>query len=227
MLLALTALAAVAATPTPDRPSVSRAGYLVAPNTLELEAGLAWSEDARTAPTTLKYAFGEVVEARISANLAGFDRAPGLEAGAKFRLLSSEDVGFAVFLGSAVPTSSIEPWSGTALALVTVPVDAWFIQVNGGLDLVGQPGGVAFGGVPLVGAVGRSLGSSFTVFGEAGATFGGARCGSVCGGVLDAGVGWLLTEILVVDAGLGWDLDNGAPFVQAGLTANFGRFTAF
>lgn len=221
-ILTAVALTAFAATPNPDRPSVSRSGYLIAPGTLELESGLAWTRNLRAAPHTLKVAFGDPVEARLSADLAAFDVSPGLEAGLKVRVADTDDFGFCAFLGSAIPTMAGEPWAGTAQGLLTVPIDAWFVQGNLGVDLVAgdEPGSVRFGGVPAVVAVGRAFGP-FSTFVEAAGTLGGG-C-DACGGVIDGGVGWLLTEILILDVGVGWDLDGAAPVVQAGLTANFGR----
>lgn len=225
VLGALLASAALAATPTPDRPHVSRSGYLVAPNTLELEAGARWSESGASAPALVKYAFEDHVEGRISADLSSLDGSPSLVAGTKLRVVGNEDLGLAAYLASAVPTSSREPWYGTAQALATLPLEPAFLQFNAGVDLVGAPGGVRFGGVPVAMLAGVGFADAYTAFAEVAARAGGG-CRAVCSGVVDAGIGWLLTDVLRIDAGVGWNLDSGAPVVQAGLAANLGRFRA-
>lgn len=226
MLLGLLAAAALAATPTPDRPHVSRSGYLVAPSTLEMEAGASWSEAGHAAPALVKYAFEDYVEGRIGVDLASLDGAPSLEAGTKIRIVNNEDVGLAAYLASAVPTSSRERWHGTAQGLLTIPFEPAYVQLNAGALLVGAPGGVRFGGMPLAALAGVGFGRTFTGFAEVAALAGGECQGAMCQGLVDVGVGWLLTDILRVDAGVGWDLDWGGPRVQAGLAANLGRFRA-
>lgn len=224
--LGLFGAAALAASPTPDRPHASRSGYLVAPSTLELEAGARWSEAGASAPALVKYAFEDFVEGRVGVDLASLDGAPSLEAGAKIRVLGNEDIGFAAYLASAVPTSSRERWHGTAQALVTLPLEPAWLQVNAGVDLVGAPGGVRFGGMPVALLAGVGFAKTFSAFAEVAAKAGGVCSGAFCDGLVDAGVGWLLTDVLRIDAGVGWDLDSGAPMVQAGLAANLGRFRA-
>lgn len=225
LLLAGTALAA---TPNPDRPSVSRSGWLVAPDTLELELGFQWAA-ARSVPATLKYAISKVVEPRVSADLSGVNAgAPGLEAGAKFGLFQRSEFGFAVYAGSAVPVSTDEPWFGRVHALFTADLDGPFVlQVNAGLDLAGDGGGgVATDGVPLVGLFGWTPTGKLTLFAELAGKIGAPGCeGATCAYgrvVIDGGVGFQLTEILIVDAGAGWDLYAQQPYATVGMSANFG-----
>lgn len=227
LLWATLATVASAAAPNPDRPSVSRSGYLIAPKSLEIESGLAWQGGQRSAPSMLKLRPASILEVRLGADLSGLDGAPGLEAGAKFRLAETDDVGLAAFVASAVPTNAGEPWFGTAQLLLSVPIDRVTLQANAGLELVGTPGGVDFGGVPLVGLVGFAIDDSLSVFGEIAGLFGASYCGrGACRGVIDGGIGWFVTDSTILDAGLGWDLDNGVPIVQIGLGANFGAVRA-
>jgi len=221
--IAASGSAAIAATPNPDRPSVSRSGFLVAQNTLEMETGLAFQDRATTVPTTLKYNVAGVVEPRLSADFSGFDNGtPALEAGAKIRILDSTDIGLAAFAASAVPLGS-EPWVGTAQALVTLPFDGGLsLQFNGGVLLT--PEGL---GIPLVGAFGFPITGNFSGFVEVAAVLADGRCPGACASsseVIDGGLAWGLTEILTVDAGLGYSLSDAQLFGAAGLTANFGTF---
>ncbi len=219
---------AQAATPTPDRPSVSRSGFLVAPDTLELELGARWAE-GRSVPATLKYAIGAVVEPRISANLAGVESgSPGLEAGLKVRLLDQGRTGVALYAGSAVPVTAEEPWSGEVHGLCTTDFGHGIgLQADAGIDLVGEPGGgVAFGGVPIAGALLIGPAARASLFAELAGEVGGPGCeGRTCAFgqlVLDGGARFRLTEILVVDGAAGWDLAAQQPFATVGLAANFG-----
>ncbi len=221
ILLSLYLSVALADTPNPDRPSVSRSGYLVASDTLEMETGLAFQGRTTTVPTTLKYSIRDVVEPRLSADFSGFDNGlPGLEAGAKIGIIGSDDLGFAAFIASAVPMGG-EDWYGTAQVLATIPLDNGFsIQLNGGLLFVAN----GYGGVPLAGAFGFPIVGNFSGFVEGAAVL---ACGVGCAasnGVIDGGLAWGLTEILTLDTGLGYDLDAAQPFAAAGLTANFGAF---
>ncbi|MCB9696976.1 MAG: hypothetical protein H6738_09385 [Alphaproteobacteria bacterium] len=220
--------AALAATPNPDRPSVSRSGFLVAADTLELELGVAWA-DSRSVPTTLKYAIGEWVEPRVSANLSGVEAGlPALEAGTKIRLVDDGDQGFALWAGSAVPVSTEEGWYGQLHGLYTTGLGHGFgLQLNGGVGVVGDgAGGVDFGGVPLVGALSVAPTRKLSLFAEVAGRVVGPGCdGATCAYgnvVVDGGIGFLLTEILLVDGGAGWDLAAQQPYAQLGLTANFG-----
>ncbi len=227
LVLALAAVAS-AASPNPDRPSVSRSGFLVSPDTLELELGAQWAA-ARSVPTTLKYSIAGKVEPRASANLAGMESgAPALEAGLKVALVDKE-WGLALFGGSAVPVSASEPYGATLQGLLTAPLGGPVgLQVNSGVDVGGNgQGGLQLAGVPLVGAVTLAPLDRLSLFAElAGHVIApgcdGAQCvfGQV---IVDGGVGVLLTEILVVDVGAGWDLGNQQPYATVGLAANFGH----
>ena len=215
--------AAQAATPNPDRPSVSRSGFLVAQNTLEMETGLAFQDRATTVPSTLKYSVAGVVEPRLSADFSGFDDGtPALEAGAKIRILDNTDIGLAAFAASAVPLGS-ETWTGTAQALVTLPFDRGLsLQFNGGILFT--PQGL---GVPLVAAFGFPITGNFTGFVEGALVLADGRCAGGCASsseVVDGGLAWGLTEILTVDVGLGYSLSDAQLFGAVGLTANFGAF---
>ncbi len=220
-MLMLLAAAAWAATPNPDRSTVSRSGYLVAPDTLEMELGVRWA-DARSVPTTLKYSIAGVVEPRLSASLSGVEAgAPGLEGGAKVRLIDDGDYGLALWAGSAVPVSAGEPWYGQLHGLLTIGLDHGIgLQFNGGGD------GVQFGGVPLVGVVSVAPTRKLSLFVELAGRGVGPGCdGATCayGNVIvDGGMGFLLTEILMIDGGAGWDLLADQPYATVGLTANFG-----
>jgi len=43
------------------------------------------------------------------------------------------------------------------------------------------------------------------------------------GWIVDMGLGYLLTPRCSVDLNIGWDIPQSVPFVNAGLTLNFGR----
>lgn len=218
------ASAASGASPTPDRPTVSRAGSLVAPNTLELEAGGLWAGDAG-APALLKYAAGDRLELRVGGDLAGVNtRSPGIEAGVKLGLVASDATGLAVWLGSKVPVDRVETWDSSAQLLWTQALDdRWTVQANTGIEVIGrEQGGVRFGGVPVVALVSPQLTRHLSVFLEGAALVGGPS-GALSRGIVDGGIGWTLTEIVVLDAAFGWDLDARQPFAQLGLTANLGR----
>ena len=84
--------AALAASPTPDRPSVGAAGALVAADTAELELGVT-HQDGLSTPLMLKYSFRGLVEPRLGLNPMGFaNEAPGMTAEAKVRLVKNERV---------------------------------------------------------------------------------------------------------------------------------------
>ena len=222
--VALAASPAFAASPNADRPSVSRSGFLVADDTLEMETGLAFQDRTTTVPSTLKYSVKGVVEPRLSADFSGFDTGnPALEAGAKIRLVSTEDVGLALFAASAIPLRT-EPWYGTFQGLLTLPFDnGMSLQFNGGLLFVEA----GYAGIPFAGAFGFPIAGNFSGFVEVAAVLGDAQCGGGCAasnGVIDGGLAWGLTEILSVDIGAGYDLDDSQIFGATGLMANFGAF---
>jgi len=222
--LALLSSSAFAAAPNADRPSVSRSGFLVADDTLEMETGLAFQNRTTTVPSTLKYSIKGIVEPRLSADFSGFDTGnPALDAAAKIRLISTDDLGLALYAGSAVPLGG-EEWVGTFQALATIPFESGVsLQFNGGLLFVEQ----GYAGIPLVGAFGFPIFGNFSGFVEVAVVLADAQCGNGCpasNGIVDGGLAWGLTEILSLDTGIGYDIDNGQLFGAAGLTANFGSF---
>ncbi|HHO53431.1 MAG TPA: hypothetical protein ENK18_21810 [Deltaproteobacteria bacterium] len=219
---------ALAASPTPDRPSVSRSGSLVADDTLELELGAMWGA-VRTVPTTLKYSIDGVVEPRLSANLDGIaNGSPMMQAGAKIRLMEKRGDALALWAGSTVPVHGGEPWLGEIHMLFSTDLagDLGF-GLNAGLDFAGDGGGVTFAGVPLIGLVSLTPGSRFSVFAELAGRAGVPGCrdlGCLYSQItLDGGVYLSITEILTLDGGVGWSLPTQQPYGTLGLTANLGR----
>lgn len=228
MILLGTMAVALAASPTPDRPTVSRGGYLNAADTLELEAGPSWQGGSSAVPASLEYTVGGAIQPQLGADLAGFDQGvPSLEAGLKIRVLESEEIGLAAFVASALPTSDQDPWYGTLAGLITAPLPAEAaLTINVGADFSGEPsGGIAFVGVPVSSAVSTRLWGPVDGFAEIAALLGDDACDGDCSighWIFDGGVAIGLTEILVVDGALGWDLYAGEPFLSVGLSANFG-----
>jgi hypothetical protein len=218
---------ALAETPNPDRPSVSRTAHLVAPDTLELELGYLWA-NGNAVPALLKYSIAGVVEPRIGANLGGVGAGtPGLEGGLKVRLIEEGKWGLAAYGASAIPVSADEAWTGNLHGLFTTGLGGSLsLQLNAGLDLAGTGDGIGLAGFPIVAAVGLAPTRKLSLFVESAGKVAIPGCDDLqCayGNVIfDGGVGFLLTEILVVDGGFGWDLLNDQPFAQVGITANVG-----
>ena len=227
-MLVWTLAAAQAATPTPDRPSVSRGGMLVAPHTLELELGAQWA-GASSVPATLKYSIAGAVEPRVSANLTGVEAGmPGLLGGAKIRLYDADRTAVALWAGSAIPVSNGEGYRAELHGLLTTSLSQGIgLQFNGGIDLGGDDDrGMLFLGAPLVGAVSYAPAGKVSTFAELAGRVGGPGCedASCAYGdlIIDGGIGFLLTEVLMIDGGLGWMLRTEQPYAQLGLSANFG-----
>ncbi len=222
MLIFLTAALASAWT-NPDRPSVSMSPALVMPDSIELEAGGLWHRESGAAsPVRLKYAFQDRFELRVDANpLGAADVGPGLIAGAKIPLAEGQAGVFTGFLGSALPIASGEAWTADAMVLWGKGVQDWGFTINAGVRLDGD-GGVGLVGVPLVLAVSGPAPTDFAWFVEGASILG--EDGPF-GSVIDGGVFYNITEQLTVDIGAGYTLDDGAPYAQAGVTANFGKMS--
>lgn len=219
---------ALAASPTPDRPTVSRSGSLVADDTLEMELGAMWGA-VRTVPTTLKYSINGVVEPRLSANLDGIATgSPLMVAGAKIRLMEKRGDALALWASTSVPVNQAEPWRGELHALFdTALAGDVGLGINAGLDFAGDGGGVTFAGVPLIGVVSLTPGSRFSVFAELAGRAGVPGCQDMAclysQIIIDGGVLLSITEILTIDGGVGWMLPTQQPYGTLGLTANLGR----
>ena len=212
--------AAQAAEPTPDRPSVSRSGFLAAPGSIEMEVGGYWSEYGDAVPALVKLNL-DPVEPRLGFNLAGVDQgSPGLSAEAKIRIGDSPHNGFAAFVGTAVPLSSEELWWGTTQMLFTGRLrSGGAVQANAGLLFHSPDTGIALDGVPLAFLYAHPVARHLDVYGELATVLddGFDRW------ILDGGLRWGVTSALVGDAAIGWDLAVGAPFFQLGLTGNLGK----
>jgi hypothetical protein len=217
----LLAPSAAAAEPTPDRPSISRSGFLAAANTLEMEVGGRWQDGARSVPSTFKVSFGSV-EPRLGFNLAGLDTEQlGLNAGAKFRFGDNPKAGIAGYVATAVPTHSGEAWWATAQVLATGRFDSGrSLQGNGGLLVGAANDELALIGVPLSVLLDQPVTRHTGVFGELGCVLD----QGLQNWVIDLGAHWAPTNAMVADIGAGWDLGVEAPFVQLGLTGNLGKF---
>ena len=220
MLPLLIGLAA-AAEPSPDRPSISRSGYLATSGSIEMEVGGRWSETGDSVPALVKANLGKV-EPRVGFNLAGVDQgSPGLSAEAKIHIGDQPRSGIAGFVGTGVPLSSSEAWWGEALLLYTGHLrNGGMLQGNAGILLSSPDEGVALDGVPLALLYAHPVGRHLDVFGELAAILD----DGMDRWTLDGGLRWGLTSALVADAGLGWDLAQGIPVFQAGLTGNLGKF---
>ena len=235
MVLMLAVGSALATAPTPDRPYVSRTGFLVAKDTLEQELGLQFetgTPSRRLVPATLKYSVRGRAEVRTSADLAGIAPGgqPGLEVGAKFRLMATKQDAFALWLNSALPVGTGEAWFGEVHALFsTVLTKTLRLRLNAGLDFIETDGGVSFGGTPLTAAVTYKPNRRVGVFGELAGKAGAPGCGdgTACAYgdvILNGGARVGLTEHLALDAALGYRFLDEQFYVTTGLTANFGRF---
>lgn len=210
---------ALATEPEPDRPMASATGYLVAPRSLELEVGGLWQQGF-TVPARVKLGAARIFEPRVAFDLSGVDGGhPDLWVEGKVGLIQEEGIGLALLVASAFPLADGERWQGTLRGLMTLPFDRFAIRANVGGDLHYDGERIAFGGVPILAAVQLPFGGSFGSFLEAG-TIAGAGWDQA---LLDGGLTWRLTEIMVLDCAVGWDIAAGSPFVQAGMTANLGR----
>ena len=210
---------ALATEPIPDRPLTSSSGYLVATRSLELEVGGRWQQGF-TVPARVKFGAAKVFEPRIGFDLSGVDNGhPALTVEGKVGLIQEEGIGLALLLGSAFPMAEGERWHGTLRGLMTLPFDRFAIRANVGGDLYYDGEGIAFGGVPLSAALELPFTASVGAFLEGG-TIAGAGWDQA---LLDGGLAWRLTEIMVLDTAVGWDIGAGSPFVHLGMTANLGR----
>ncbi len=222
-VLALTALlasaAAVATQPVPDRPMATNSGYLVAARSLEIEAGGHWQQGF-TVPARVKLGAAKIFEPRLAFDLSGVDGGhPDLWVEGKFGLIQEEGIGLAILAASAFPIAEGERWKGTLRALMTLPFERFAVRANLGGDLHYDGEGIAFGGVPASAAFELPFTSSVGAFLEAGTILGAGWDQAL----LDGGLTWRLTEIMVLDVAVGWDIAAGSPFVGAGMTANLGR----
>lgn len=206
--------------PVPDRPNVTSAGFLIAPGTLEMEAGALWMEGFR-APTRLKYAVGEVFEPRFYLDMAGIDGGdPDMHVEGKFRIVRESDIGLAVMAVTALPSYEGDRWDGRVMALATGTMKALEISFNAGIALEGRSGdAVGLAGVPLALTLGGPITPGLALFGETATV--------VDGGfhdwIFDAGLRLRLTSILLADIGGGWSQEYASPFGQLGMTMNLGR----
>ena len=210
---------ALATEPVPDRPMSTATGYLVAARSLELELGGRWQQGF-TVPARIKFGAGKVFEPSVGFDLSGVDGGhPNLMVGGKVGLIQEEGIGLALLASSAFPIAEGERWHGTLRALMTLPFDRFAVRANVGGDLYYDGEGIAFGGVPLSAALELPFTSSVGAFLEAG-TIAGAGWDQA---LLDGGLCWRLTEIMVLDTAVGWDIGAGSPFVHLGMTTNLGR----
>jgi hypothetical protein len=210
---------ALATEPVPDRPMATHSGYLIAARSLELEAGGRW-QDGFTVPARIKLGAARILEPRLAFDLSGVDGGhPDLWVEGKVGLIQEEGIGLALLAGSAFPIADGERWEGTLRALMTLPFDRFSLRANLGGDLYYDGEGVRFGGVPMLASAHLPFTASVGAFLEAG-TIAGAGWDQA---LLDGGLTWRLTEIMVLDTAVGWDIAAGSPFVQAGMTANLGR----
>ena len=202
--------AALAASPTPDRPTLSDSAFLVPARHLELEVGGHWQQ-AFSMPAKMKLGIGDVFEPRICFDMAGIDqRQPHLFLAGKIGLLRQSEHGLAILLGSSLPVTEEERWLGSLRALFTSDLERIFFQLNAGLDMQAAGNqGLSFIGVPLMFAVGGPLGSNLRAYGEVGTTV----WAGFSGWMLDTGLHWRVTDILVLDAAVGWDIDQRGPFL--------------
>ncbi len=226
MLLWLGISLALGAKPTPDRPYVSRTGFLVEENTLEQELGLQFAEQ-RSVPSTLKYAIEDLVEVRMTADLGAVrEGTPGLEAGVKVRLLETKQDGLALWASSKIPVQR-EQWQSQVHALfATVLTRELRLRLNGGIDLVGSDNGIVYAGTPVTGALTLKPFNRIGVFGEFGGRFGDVLCDNCAFGsvFVNGGARIGLTEHLAGDVAGGYRFQDRQPYLTMGLTANFGRF---
>ena len=210
---------ALATEPIPDRPMATSSGYLVATRSLELELGGRWQQGF-TVPARIKFGAARIFEPRIGFDLSGVDGGhPNLELGGKFGIIQEEGIGLSVLAVSAFPVAETERWHGTVRGVMTLPFDRFALRANLGLDLVGDGEGVAFAGVPLLGALELPFTSSIGAFFEVGGVAGTGWDRML----LDGGLAWHITEIVILDTAAGWDLAADSPFVHLGMTANLGR----
>ena len=222
---------AMAATPRPDRPLVTRTGALAEPYTLEMELGATFADGpTRAVPAALKYSIGGVVEPRIMTNLGAYEAGtPGLELGIKVRMFASDDGtnALAMWVSSRVPMRN-EAWRGQWHALFTTQLaKPLWMRVNGGLDFVEDgEGSLTFGGTPLTWALVLEPTSGFDLFAELAGRAGGPDCeGTACAYgdlAFSVGAAVAVTPILVVDAAVGYSARTNDAIGTVGLTSNFG-----
>ncbi|MBX2800244.1 MAG: hypothetical protein KTR31_21370 [Myxococcales bacterium] len=221
---------AMAATPTPDRPYVTRTGQLVAKNTLEMELGSAFAAGpTRSVPSALKFSIAGLVEPRIMADLGGvLGGTPGLGAGAKIRLFDSEGSALAMWVASAVPIADGEIWSGQFHALFTTDLtDTLNLRIQGGLDFIAESAGGPFGGTPVTGALTLFPMDYVSVFVEVAGRAGGPGCdGAACAYgdlIFQGGGGLRLTDTFTLDGAIGYSVLNESVLGTVGFTGNFGQ----
>jgi hypothetical protein len=197
----------------------SSTGYLMATRSLELEVGGHWQQGF-TVPTRIKLGAARIFEPRVAFDLSGVDGGhPDLWAEGKIGLIQEEGIGLALLAASAFPLAEGERWRGTLRALLTLPFERFSLRANLGGDLHYDGEAIAFGGVPILAALELPFSGSIGSFLEAG-TIAGAGWNQA---LLDGGLTWRITEIVVLDCAVGWDIAEGSPFVQAGMSANLGR----
>jgi hypothetical protein len=210
---------AQATRPIPDAPMATASGYLVAPRSLELEVGGHWQQ-GYTVPTRVKLGVARAFEPRLAFDLSGVDAgSPDLVAEGKIGFLQEENIGLGLLAASAFPIAEHERWHGTLRGLLTLPFDALVLRTNIGVDLRYDGEHLAFGGVPALAAVEVPFTSSIGAYGEAGTILGAGWDQAL----LDGGLLWRITEIVVADVAVGWNIAEGSPFAHLGLCANLGR----
>lgn len=213
-----TAPVAHAATPNPDRPSISMSGRLVGTNTLELESGIGWAPGTLGLPLLFKYNAADRAEFRFGGDPLGAPAGtPALHASFKVPLVAKPNAGVAGYVGSAVPLAG-EDWGAYLAFLGTFAVNAWTLQLNAGVALEAAGGQLGVGGLPMVVLV------SPPPFGKCGLYLEGAATLSegATAPAFDAGGSCLVTDSLMADLAFGYALDVEQPFVNVGITTNFG-----
>lgn len=202
--------------PNPDRPSVSRSGYLIGAGTAELELGVGvGSGGALSVPFTLKAAAPQRLELRISGDAFGVGAsAPALVVGSKLGLVDTDDVGIALYLDSALPLG-VEVWSANAHGLGTFTVGPMGVQVNAGVTFGPGPGVV---GAPFAIALSPPPAGVVSTFLEYAAVL----SGGLGGHTLTAGGSFLARDNVMFDAGISYFADSRTLAGTVGGTVNFG-----
>lgn len=202
-----------------DRMARAVNGVLVAPRSLEMEAGGAWEPEGASAPMRVKVGLGRF-EPRVGVDLAALGSgSPGMHAGLKVGLIEDSAVGLAGYALSAVPLGWADVWWGETGAALTAQLDGGAqVRVNAAVALEGG-GGLAVSGAPLRGLVAVPVGRRLLPFGEIEAVVSDGRADWA----LQAGLGVNPTDSLLFDVSAGWDIGLRTPVIQAGLTANVGK----